>query len=77
MFLNLFTNILLPQKMFPRLRAMETFRETMFPQQFSLVCGRLQSTSPQSEHPHLNNFCSLNVMRVPSTETSYSYFFYY
>ena len=42
MFLNLFINILLPQQIFPRLRAEETFRETMFPQQYFLVCGRLQ-----------------------------------
>ena len=34
-------NMLLPQQMFPRLRAEETFRETMFPQQWFLVCGRL------------------------------------
>ena len=39
--LNLFRNILLSQQMFPCLRAEETFRETMFPQQCFLVCGHL------------------------------------
>ena len=42
MFLNLFRNIFLPQHMFPRLRTEEIFQETIFPQQWSLVCGRLK-----------------------------------
>ena len=39
-FLHLFGNILLPQRMFPSLRAEETLRETKFPQQCFFVCGR-------------------------------------
>ena len=32
---------MLPRQLFPPLRAEETFRETLFPQQCFLVCGRL------------------------------------
>ena len=64
MFLNLFRNILLPQQMFPRLRAEETFRETMFPQQCFFVCGRLKGTmvwSVMTTWSYKNNERSIHV----------------
>ena len=64
MFVNLFRNILLPRQMFPRLRAEETIRETMFPLQCFLICERLKYQLSLKGKFYTTDHCEIQELAV-------------